>query len=455
MTFRLQKLIKKPELFFAGTALIFGLFSLFVMPLLQVPDENTHFRIAYSTFADEQPIPRDVNVPNTEIIRSLEGGNYEDYFNKKTSADVDDVGVKFKVPANHGNETRGVLDITRLPQSLGILLGRLVYPSIGVIVTSGKVLNLATYIIAVYFIIKWAKHGKWVLVFVASLPIMIQQAASLSYDPLNAVIIFAWFTYVINMYTQGYQIKRKQIVLGIFLALLLLLAKPNNVLLLLLIVGLPAKYITATHLYKKLRSSRYWKLLILASVIFGTLAVVTTVQIMGRLLLDEQAFYPRRLIVVLLNTFFWGDLTLINATWVGLIGMFSNFSYQLPAWMVCISFAILLIIMLYEKLPGITRRMAIVSGLLFFGSILFVSVGMYYNWAIKPYRLGPGADVTDGIQGRYFTPLLVLLFPAFSYLQKYIKITSKSSTTVPVLVMFSSIFLLSCYSVLTWRFFWN
>lgn len=455
MTFRLQKFIKRPELFFAAITILFGLFSLLMMPLLQVPDENTHFRIAYATFADEQPIPKDINVPNTEIINSLKVGHYEELFSKKTSADVDDVGLKFSVPANHGNETRGILDVTRLPQSLGILLGRLIYPSTGVIVMMGKIFNLATYIIALYFIIKWARYGKWVLVFVASLPIMIQQAASLSYDPLNAAIIFAWFAFIVNVYTQNDKIKRRQIAVGILLALLLLLAKPNNVLLLLLLLGLPARHITATQLYKKLHSGRYWKATLVALMLLGAACIMAATQVVSHLLLDGQPLYPRRLAIVLLNTFFWGDLTLINATWVGFIGMFSNFSYQLPAWMVCISFAVLLIIMLHEKLPNITRRMAIVSGLLFFGSILFVSVGMYYNWAIKPYRLGPGAEVTDGIQGRYFTPFLVLLFPAFSYLQKFIKVTGKSSTTVPILAMCSSVFLLICYSVLTWHFYWN
>jgi len=175
---------------------------------------------------------------------------------------------------------------------------------------------------------------------------------------------------------------------------------------------------------------------------------------MSKKLLAGQAFHPHRLWDVLVNTFFWGDLTLVDVTTVGMIGEFSNFYYHIPLWLIVITFAVLIVIMLAERLPAASKKLAIISGLLFFGSVLLISIGMYYGWAIRPERLGPGATVTDGIQGRYFTPLLILIFPALGYLQRFIKVTTKNKYFIPFLASSMSVLLLTAYTLQTWHFFW-
>lgn len=458
---KLGKLIQKPELVFVFIASFFGLISAFLLPILEVPDENQHFQVEYAMFssnkeaANDLVFSRDLVLSEDHILSAVQQDDYLKYFTEKTSAQYDGFAINTETYVFDGKTKSSVYDVMRLPQAIGILIGRMIYPSIGVMVVMGRLVMLALYIAALYFIIKKIRFGKWVLVFVACLPIMIQQAASLSYDPMNLLAIFAWVAFIVNLATQKAQLTRKRIISGVLLALLLLISKSNNVLLLGLIFALPKEYITSTRLFQSLRARTHWRLIRNIALAIIGIAICALLYVMAKKILAGQEFHPRRLFDVLLNTFFWGDLTLINVTFVGIVGQFSNFYYSLPAWLVFIALMVLVLVMMFEKLPDVSRRFALISGSLFFGSILLISIAMYYGWAMRHDRFGPGAEVTDGIQGRYFAPLLILLFPLFAYIQKYIKITTKSKNFVPVLAMSTSVLFLTFYTLQTWDFFWR
>ena len=73
-----------------------------------------------------------------------------------------------------------IKSLAHLPQAIGMLIGRAIYPSYGVIMLVGRIVNALVYIIGMYFVIKAAKYGKLALMFISLLPMMLQQAASLS-----------------------------------------------------------------------------------------------------------------------------------------------------------------------------------------------------------------------------------------------------------------------------------
>jgi uncharacterized membrane protein len=452
---KLRNLVEKPELVFVYIASFFGLLSASFMPVLAAPDENQHFQVSYAIFSANREVSEDLVKSESLVLEAVRDGSYKNFFTQKTSAEHDGIDINTGSYVFDKKTRASVFDIMHLPQAIGILIGKLIYPSLGVMVLAGRLFTLALYITALYFIIKKIRHGKWVLAFIASFPIMIQQAASVSYDPINLLAIFAWVAFIINVAVQHTKVTRSQIIIGILLALFLLLTKLNNFLLFLLLFATPARHITETNSFKTIRSSRHWTAIKYGFVALFVIIFCLGLYIMSVKLLAGHEFHPRRLFDVLLNTYFWGDLTLIDVTTTGMVGYFSNFYYHLPVWIVIITFIISIVVMLSEKLPAVSRRFALISGILFFGSVLLISVGMYYGWAINPQRLGPDAQVTDGIQGRYFTPLLVLLFPVFAYLQKYIKVATKSSYFVPILVSTASILLLVSYLLQTWHFFWQ
>lgn len=454
----LRKLIKKPEMVFLVIASFFGIASMALMPILQAPDENQHFQISYAVFSSNKAAGDDI-VLNEEItLNYVRDGHYGDVFTNKTSADDDGISINTGSYVFDGKTRASIFDIKHLVQALGVLLGRIVYPSLGVMVEFGRLFNLLVYIGAVYLIIKKIKFGKWTLLLIATLPIMIQQATSLSYDSINAIAVYAWFAYIVNLYSSKKLISKKEIIIGILLSILIAITKLNNLLLLALIFVIPKNKFAINMLVKKINDSRLknylWFGLCMLIIILITLVTYVGVQS----ILSGQEFDASRLVHVLLNTFIWGDgnnLALIDGTTVGIVGFFSNFYYHLPYWSVVITFVSLAFTMHYENFTSISKRFAFISTALFFASVLLISIGMYYAWATQPFRFGIGAPVTDGIQGRYFTPLLILLFPGLAYLRT--KLTSRPSKSglAQMVSVTTIVFILSMYLLLTWHFFWR
>ena len=451
----LQKILKKPELVFVLIASLFGVLSAIMMPILEVPDENQHFQVSYAIFSENRKVGDDMVFSDGMLVKQVEDGNYWSNFTEKNSAADDGVAINTGSRVFDQKTPASIFDIMRLPQALGVLVGKAIYPSLGIMVLMGRLFVLAVFIVAMYFIIKKLNYGKWALVFIATFPIVIQQAASLSYDAINMVAIFAWVAFCINLATQKTRISLRQILIGVGLALFILASKSNNVLLFVLLLALPLTLISPTALYKKLQSNKYWLLIKIVSISFIIIVLLAAVYVIQLKLVGGNTFDPKLLGSVLLKTYLWGDLELIDVTTIGTVGQFGNFYYHLPMWTVILTYIVLAIVMLSEKIPNVSRRFALVSLGLFFASVVLISVGMYYGWAIQPERLGPGATVTDGIQGRYFTPLLILLLAPIAYIQKYIKITVKNPKIIPVLVTVMSVLLLSLYIAQTFREFWK
>ena len=95
----------------------------------------------------------------------------------------------------------------------------------------GRLFNALAYIFGVYLLIKYFKYGKKALLFLSLLPIMIQQAASLSYDVMSYLEIMLAIGFLTNIayhkkFTNRNVLELLVISIGLFVT------KPNNVLLL-------------------------------------------------------------------------------------------------------------------------------------------------------------------------------------------------------------------------------
>ena len=455
MRVEIKTLLQKPELIFVIITGFFGLLSALMMPILEIPDENQHFQISYAIFSANQRANEDLVYSEGMIVKKVTNETYWNLFTEKTSAQNDGFAVNTGSLVFDGKTRASIFDTMHITQALGVLVGKLIYPSLGVMVLFARLFVLTLFIASIYFIIKKVRYGKWVFVFIGTIPIIIQQAASTSYDAINMIAIFAWVAYIINLATQTTPLTRKQLGIGILLAVLLLVSKSNNVLLLSLIFALPTTLYSTRKWYTVVRKNKKWQLLKYSVITLLIAGVAVAFYVLQKKLLAGNELHLKTLLSVLMNTFVWGDLTLIDATTIGTIGQFGVFYYHLPIWIVILAYMILAIAFLSERIPKISRRFALISAALFFGSILLITIGMYYGWAMKPERLGPNAMIADGIQGRYFTPLLILLLPAFAYAQNHLKISTKNKQLVPIIIIITSIFLLTIYIVQTWRIFWS
>ena len=195
------KLFKKPEYAFLTIASFFGLLILLFVPILSAPDENQHFQVEYTMFNGGQPIPEGI-ILNEQMVLDKTRQSYFGFFaenqsikSSNISLNLDNNSVTFdgKTPASIQK------NIMRIPPAIGVLIGRIIHPSIGSAATLGRAFNFILYILVVFVIIKYIKVGKWTMFIIALTPMMMQQAASLSYDTVNVLAIFIWISLIVNI----------------------------------------------------------------------------------------------------------------------------------------------------------------------------------------------------------------------------------------------------------------
>lgn len=192
------------EKVFAGSALIFGIIYMFVIPPYAVPDEQAHFITAYNNsselLGEEKRDDNLVVLHEPEILCDSLGyyptkERYIEYMN----------GLMGKVYNNNNEPVIGgkALDmpkISYLPQTVGITIARILDLNGIQLFYMGRLVALITYTAIVYWAIKLMPFAKMLLIIVALLPMSMQQAMSYSYDMLvNAIsfLIVAYFLYLI------------------------------------------------------------------------------------------------------------------------------------------------------------------------------------------------------------------------------------------------------------------
>jgi uncharacterized membrane protein len=426
---------------------LFGLISIFMNPILVVPDESTHLAFSYSMFSCNAHVPKFVNVydDHQNIADSIRENNYIQYFTKKVNLDSNCFTVNIKEKKSnivYGNNTAVTGSIVKhfanFPAAIGVLIGREVWPTEGGIVLLGRLTNFALFIAVVYFILKKVKFGKLVFLFIAITPMVIQQMASLSYDVLNLIAIFAFVAFCINLAVQKSKPSKNQYIQSIGIVLLLSVSKPNNLLMIPLLLAIIAEKYHHPQLLniKNFINSikQRWGTTKYRTVTISTILVITAFI----LYMLSELISVQRLIATVLNTVLYinvnGQLDPIATT--GVVGNFGWLTYRFPEWIVILWFVVLTIVLLGYKAPKLSRRLsfwALATFLLLCASV-FGAIG--YDQYIH------GSNVLLGVQGRYFTPLLTLLILVFAGLRQDIKIQIRSQTLQNIAVLFSLIILL-------------
>lgn len=446
----------KPEKLFVIITAVFGSIAIALAPILTAPDEGAHFWVSYGMFSENEQIPTDLLVSPQDSVKAASSGNYfSTFFTEKAQTDGFGFNISKNVYINeeHASRTTSSFDITHLAQAIGILLGKLIYPSIGVMVTLGRVANLVVYIAAIYFIIKKVRYGKLAFTFLALFPILIQQAGSLSYDVINVIVVFAWMALMINLFTQRTRITRPQSLLMAALTVALVFTKLSNAILL---VFLPFVLFNKTLLPRKsLRVPLSKRTSLTIACLFGAAVIIIGLVVLD-IVLSSKGIGSWQFAKVLFNTFFRPEVNtqLDPIITSGIVGNFGWLWYRLPEWLVFIHLGVLGVVLLGEKTPNISKRFAIVSTTAFVLSVLGITMAMYLLWTLEPSVVGPSANFIQGMQGRYFTPLLILLLPGFAYLQKFLRVVV-SHKTLTMMVAAMAIVSLVTYLVLTYIFFYT
>lgn len=195
--------VGKAERIFLLIGMTAGTMLVLIMPLNKVGfDEETHFRNAYniklsakvsSTPAiDELKVVSLSNWPYNIAQSGEERDMMEEYYKEAGDYTVGSENAK-KVPTKIST----VAAYNYIFMAMGIKIGKLLHLPFTMVYTLGRLFNMWSYILLVYFAIKKLPIGKYIMAVLALMPTPMFQAAVYSLDPVLTGFMYLGIAYLI------------------------------------------------------------------------------------------------------------------------------------------------------------------------------------------------------------------------------------------------------------------
>ena len=429
-------------------ALPFGLFSAFFVPQMSVTDEDSHFLRSYQVGHGEFVCFKNSAYPQEVIAKSKSSSDGQRGYTNDFS---DTINYSDQQMFKCGSAAP-YSPVAYMPQAIGMLVAQTIHPTTATMVLFARIANLLFYISALYWIIKRVRVGKYVFFVVALIPQMIHLAASVSADVTNNVVTFGLVAVLLNLFVQKTKLNGKQIIILLSFVAAIALLKRNLLLLILPLIFLPTRLFIRNNIKNIPFNIQKWTLAVVTVLVFAVLYVLWqkisfVAGVPATDVYDPIEHHPNLFLNLLFNTYMsdYGDLVLR-----GVFGDFSSFLYHFPMILVVVQVVVLLIAFLYDnskmgRVIAENKWLIISMTATFVLSVFAVTYGLYTEWGLKRGII----QYADGVQGRYFTALLVLLIPLFLWVRKYIAIEAKSEKFIFGLLAVSQIVLLSFYVLYT------
>lgn len=385
------------EICFLLAFLPMALVFLVCVPLYQVPDEGLHAVRAFA-LSDGQVFQRIVQLPSgfrldtpvpmtSDIWKSLIRDVHLDW---SQTQPFDIATTVFYSPLNY------------LPQSLGIRLGRLFTDRLYLLAAFGRLFSLLTVCTVLYQCIQKLPVGKNLLLAISLMPMFVQEAASLAADGLIFAILAADVTLFVCLLKQSTPMNRRQKALLILLCVLTLSVKPLYFVFILSFAFLPKERFAEGK--RRTLILAYASSIALALLWLGPMLLGQDMTTAKRA--DVDASLHRQLLFILsdpleylrclIRTLVEKGEFYIHST----AASFLLLSTGLPCIFVFLQYALLGLYCSHDG--GLAEypmaRHALLLCSLF--SALVIFTGEYLQWTQV------GFHVIEGVQGRYFIPLL-------------------------------------------------
>ena len=419
-----------PEKFFLGVAFIFGLFFLLITPPFQAPDEPNHFFKAWQISQGEfKSVKQDQRVGGYLPVSLQEfvtpyfriAWNKNNTFSVVATEEVNNITTECEKTFYDFSNTALYSPICHAPQALGIFAGRLFSSNVKTIFYISRLLSFLTWLALVFFAIRLIPICKWLLTYLALLPMSLFINMSLSADLMTNGICFLFFAYVLRLCFQEPPIRNRQLMALSGLVILLASVKIVYAPFLLLLFLLPKS---------KFRSTGHY----LCWVTGGLAAGLSIILFWGALISDLYVPYedynktyreftgispaanahkqlefikedPTQAFSVICHSI--GDC--YGSHIESYVGVFGWLDTHLPGWMVYTLYALIYVIASGEKDLRLSlswkKRTLLFLVFMLILSLLFLS--QHLSWVLV------GAPSVWHIQGRYLIPFYPLLFMMF------------------------------------------
>ncbi len=410
----------KLENIYLVSVLTLGMIYCIMLVPFSVPDESSHANQIYRITNDLMGVP-DTGNPET-IYKRVDDANillnndanlsqyYFAYsnFGKMTESD-ELVEVAYK--------ELGVSGWVYAPAIVGFVLSRLLGFGPVLMYMLARVFMLVFYAVLTWYAVKKIPFGKAALFIIGILPVVLQEAASLSYDSVVNAVTLLFTAIAVWMIYSKEPVRKRDLLLTVILGVMLLFSKGGAYLpLLLLLTLVPAQ---------KLRGKK--KKWIGLCVFIGVLLVFFVGSSMAQLNKDAQVvetaistdvevpeYYsisyllhnPSKIISVGLATTLFSGSYYIST----MIGQRLGFLNIVLDDIVVYTYLIVLVLALFKpekEIFVIKTKEKVVMAISILGSVALVVGAMWL------FMTTIDSGVVMGVQGRYFIPVLWLLLMLF------------------------------------------
>lgn len=397
----------KAEKVFLACIIPLGIMFILAMPCGESPDDVTHFYRIYgiSEGVIDVPIEGDEADGSYFPVKSFfsfstvpKEGNYEIVKRKifeKASAETE--FVEYRGSASYN-------PVAYIPQVIGVFAGK-IFGSILIEAYAARIMNLCLYILLTYFAIKIIPKYKTFLIFLALLPISVQEATSLSIDALT--ISLSFFLVAIAFYhidKKHSKMTKKELFVLYSTALMIGVCKQVYLPLLALYVCVPKARFGGK------KKKNIHAVIMISMVVILNLALfylsrrhaaVELEGVDGGRQISLLMHNPLVLAKAIIKTLCYNLLFYVES---GLGIYLGPFAIKLPKiyTIIIVVFAAIILIDSSEKI--FKKWSDVLLGLLAFSMpIIGVFLALFISWTPV------GHLVIGGVQGRYFIPVALLL----------------------------------------------
>lgn len=195
-----SSLLKKIHKIYFLIAVIGGMFLSIAMPLFNEPDGQYHFAISSAMVGLNTDISK---YGETEIGTGMDnqkpfyrnGAFLKQYFLTKATL----YPIKKSPRDLYLYEKTNFNYVGHLIPAAGVWLGYHVYPSLGVMIVVGRLFSMLVSSLVMFFIIKHLKFGKLLFATISLSPVVMNTFASLSYDSLGILVVAGTVATMINL----------------------------------------------------------------------------------------------------------------------------------------------------------------------------------------------------------------------------------------------------------------
>jgi len=406
-----------------------GMLYMILMPIGSVPDENNHLFRSYevslghltSEVNEQGGGGSELPIGLTEIVFNFREDVEEDTY-KTWLEKVKIENITNETEFNpHGMSLYSFL--CYLPQALGIAITRIFTSNLLLQAYGGRIINFVVCIFIMWFSLKKIPFKQLTFLIIAFLPMVFQEIISLSADGItiaSATLVVSYVLFLI--YEKKGQLNKIDYIILISSCLVLAMGKIVYLPICLLLYGIP----------KDRFKSNKDKFIKITSIV-GVISILNFTWLMyaTRHLIEVNPYVnpkeqlkfilynPIKYLTVIINSLrqmdwiIWDYPMQLVGTWLGWLNIRLSNLFQLPL-LILLIFSI--VCENYKKIV-IDNKLKILAFFIVFITIVLIFTSLYISWnALQNWTV-------EGIQGRYFIPLL-LLIAVFSY-NHYIVIEKK------------------------------